>query len=140
MAEEKQFSQKDIEDLTAKLIEKPLSEEGNQQKSDAENFKSLQIAHLSLKMMVEDSNLESMSCISEGDRDDFANADYINTWLFQDPMFESFKNSYFKMSRSVSSASERKPFYQGLFDMVSSSFLKQSDDDPGAIRKFIRRL
>ena len=140
MSEEKSFSQKDIEELTSKLIEKPSTEEENQQKTDAENFKSLQIAHLSLKMMIDDLNLESMSCISEDDRDDFANAEYINEWLFQDPMYDTFKTSYFKMSRSVSSASERKPFYQGLFDMVSSSFMKPDTDDPGAIRKFIRKL
>lgn len=140
MAEEKVYSQTDIQTLMANMSEKPVSEEQNLQKTEAENFKSLQIAHLSLKMMIEEQNLESMSCISEEDRDDFANAEYINTWLFQDPMYNTFKESYFKMSRSVSTASERKPFYQGLFDMVSSSFMRSDTEDPGSIRKFIRKL
>jgi len=140
MSEELRYSQKDFDKLIENIGNKPVSPEAQQQKSDEQQYKDLQLAHLSLKMMIDDNNLQSMSCLTEAERNDFANAEYINEWLFQDPMYETFKKAYLEMSRSVNSDSQRKPFYQGIFSMVSQSFASQPSPSESGVMGTMRRV
>ena len=140
MSEELRYSQKDFDKLIENIGNKPVSPEAQQQKSDEQQFKDLQLANLTLKMMMDNNNLESMSCLTDAERNDFANAEYINDWLFQDPMYYTFKRAYFRMSMSVTSDSQRKPFYMGIFDMVSKSFIQPSPTDSGVMGTMRRVL
>lgn len=122
--EDLKYTQKDFDRLIENIGNKPQTAEVTQQKTEDQQFKDWQLANLTLKMTMDRKNLYSLSCITEEERNDFANARSINAHIFGEPMYDTYEGFFFETSRSVTSNKERQPFYQGLFDMVKTSFIQ----------------
>ena len=122
MSEEKQFSESDLK-LISELNKSTFDETIQKEKSEQEQYKELQIAHLTLKAMMDFKNLQSLTSISSDEAEDISNARYLNL-IFNDPLIESFCDNYLELSRSVTTQADRKNFVSVIADMVGRSFVQ----------------
>jgi len=122
MSEEKQFSESDLK-LISELNKSTFDETIQKEKSEQEQYKELQIAHLTIKMLIDERNRRSFTNLTQEEAEDLTNARYMNI-IFGCPLINSFCDNYEEYSRSVVSDNNRKNFAQGLFDMVSKSFVQ----------------